>query len=338
MSGPAAATSLTVAVADAGTRLDRWLRRQYPGLPQSRIERLLRTGLIRVGGGKVKAGHRLAAGDQLRLPSGLADETEPKERERPPVAAEDARMLREAVLYQDAAVIVINKPAGLAVQGGTRTPRHLDGMLDVLAADGERPRLVHRLDRDTSGALVLARTAGAAARLASAFRGRSVHKCYWALVDGVPRPTSGRIEAPLAKRGGDGHEQVVEDEDDGRPAVTLYRMVEAIGGRLAWLVLAPLTGRTHQIRAHCALLGTPIVGDGKYGRSEAVSSPGIAPILHLHARRIRLPHPERGIVDVTAPLPPHMAATWRWLGFDPDASEDIEPEGAHPGRARAERR
>ena len=226
-------------------------------------------------------------------------------------------MVRNAVLHRDEAVIVIDKPAGLAVQGGTGTERHLDLLLDALRFDAaERPRLVHRLDKDTSGVLVLARSAAAAAALAAAFRGKTVRKVYWALTVGVPKPRQGRIDLALAKLMGSGGERVVADDEDGKRAITFYRTVAHAGAKIAWLALEPLTGRTHQLRAHAASIGTPILGDGKYGA--ALAHPAGVPNarrLHLHARAIEFPHPGGKRLAVTAPLPPHLRDTWAFFGF-----------------------
>ncbi|HKF71166.1 MAG TPA: RluA family pseudouridine synthase, partial [Stellaceae bacterium] len=214
--------------------------------------------------------------------------------------------------------IALNKPAGLAVQGGTGVDRHLDALLDILRFDAvERPRLVHRLDRDTSGVLVLARSARAAAELAAAFRAKATRKIYWAAVVGLPKPREGKIDLPLAKLQGRLGERVMPDEDDGKPAVTRYEVVSHAGDKLAWLALMPITGRTHQLRAHCVALGTPILGDGKYGgrasRPLGVPEPRK---LHLHARVLILPRPDGSVLKLTAPLPEHMKATWRFLGFE----------------------
>jgi len=234
-------------------------------------------------------------------------------------------MLRTAVLHRDEAVIVIDKPAGLAVQGGTGTERHLDAMLDALRFDAaERPRLVHRLDKDTSGVLVLARSAAAASALAAAFRGKAVRKVYWALTVGVPKPRQGRIDLPLAKLMGSGGERVVADDEDGKRAITFYRTIAHAGAKIAWLALEPQTGRTHQLRAHAASIGTPILGDGKYGA--ALAHPAGVPNarrLHLHARAIEFPHPGGKRLAVTAPLPPHLRDTWVFFGFA--ESEDRDP-------------
>jgi 23S rRNA pseudouridine955/2504/2580 synthase len=316
--------ALEVAADEEGQRLDRWFKRRFPGLGHGRLEKLLRTGQVRVDGARAKAGLRLQRGQRVRVPP--LDET----RSRPPpaprreVSADDARALGAAVLSRDDSVLVINKPPGLAVQGGSKTVRHLDAMLDVLRfGSSERPRLAHRLDKDTSGVLVLGRTARATARLAAAFKAREARKLYWAVVVGVPRPRRGRIESTLAKGGAKGGEKVGESAA-GKKAVTLYQVVDRAGARAAWLALMPLTGRTHQLRAHCVALGTPILGDGKYGgRAAFVPGSGLGDKLHLHAREIVLPHPDGGLLRVTAPLPPHMAAAWEMLGFDTE--DDGEP-------------
>lgn len=334
MTRPATSVAtVSVAADEDGLRLDRWFRRRYPDLTHGRLEKLLRTGQVRVDGGRVKSGFRLAAGQTVRVPPTVRGPADRRADRGIParinendhairITAADARMLTERVLYKDDDVIVLDKPAGLAVQGGTGTPRHLDGMLDALRFGAERPRLVHRLDRDTSGVLVLARTAHAAAKLAAAFRGRDARKIYWAAVVGTPHPSEGRIDAPLTKEGGPKGERIAVEEEDGQRAVTRYRVADRAGKRAAWLVLEPETGRTHQLRVHAAALGTPILGDGKYGgKSAFLGGDGISPKLHLHARAIRIPHPRSGMIEVAAPLPEHMAATWRFLGFD-SASEN----------------
>jgi 23S rRNA pseudouridine955/2504/2580 synthase len=303
---------VVVDIADAGARVDRWFRRRFPHVTHGRLEKWLRTGQVRVDGRRAKASQRLSGGETIRVPPLSADGVRP----RPVVAASmsdaEGRDLRDRVLHVDHDVIVIDKPAGLAVQGGSGTARHLDGMLDALAFDGERPRLVHRLDRDTAGVLVLARSRAAATALSRAFQGRDVRKLYWALVAGVPPARSGRMSVPLAKRPGPRGETVQADPATGERAVTLYRVVEAIGDSLAWLALEPVTGRTHQVRVHCAELGTPIIGDGKYGgRSAFLSQTDVGSGVHLLARAIAFPHPAGGTVAVAAPLPPHMERSWR---------------------------
>jgi 23S rRNA pseudouridine955/2504/2580 synthase len=317
---------VTVADAEAASRLDRWFKRHYPALGHARLERLLRTGQIRVDGKRARASDRVSAGQQIRLPPLI--ETPPPAPALP-VAPADAARLQRQILHRDAAVIVLNKPPGLPVQGGTGAERHLDGLLDALRFDGdERPRLVHRLDRDTSGVLVIARTAAAAAFLTRAFRDRATRKIYWALVAGRPKPAQGRVDLALAKRGGAGGERVRADAEDGKRAVSHYRVVESAGERASWLALMPVTGRTHQLRAHCAAIGTPILGDFKYGGVQAMLA-GLPTTrqLHLHARALALPHPAGGTLRVTAPLPPHMRESWDFFGFlgdvaDPFAGSD----------------
>ncbi len=307
--------TIAVTADEAEIRLDRWFKRHFPDLAHGRLEKLLRTGQVQLDGKRAAAGDRVAPGQQVRVPP-LGEASAPRPAaDSPAIRPADRAMLRNAVLYEDDEVIVIDKPAGLAVQGGTGTGRHLDAMLDALADSGERPRLVHRLDRDTSGALVLARSARAASFLAAAFRGKEVRKAYWALSVGVPKPRQGRIDLPLAKLMTKGAERVVTD-DDGQRALTFYRAVSHAGGKIAWLALEPLTGRTHQLRAHLAAIGTPILGDGKYGGASA-HPPGIpnARQLHLHARAISFPHPKGRRIAVTAPLPQHMRETFAFFGF-----------------------
>lgn len=307
----------TVGWDDAELRLDRWFRRHLPQVPHGMLLKWLRTGQVRVDGRRAEAGTRLAPGNRIRIPP-LPELGLPAARETVPVSDQEARALGRRVLYQDAHVIVLDKPYGLPVQGGPGITRHLDGMLDALAGvglkeGGERPRLVHRLDRDTTGVLVLARSADAAAKLAAAFRGRDAHKTYWAVVAGRPVPVEGRVALALEKSGPPQAERVAV-RDDGAPASTLYRTLDHAARRLAWLELIPLTGRTHQLRVHCVALGAPILGDGKYGGS-ASRVAGLSQALHLHARRLEIPHPAGGILAVEAPLPPHMQATFRDLGF-----------------------
>ena len=318
---------LEVAADEADLRIDRWLRRRFPQVSLAQLQKWLRTGQVRVDGRRVKPGARVESGQAIRVPpvaeagKGESRRSAPKSQ---PVSREDAETLRARVLYRDELVIALDKPPGLAVQGGSGTHRHLDGMLDALAFDAtERPRLVHRLDRDTSGVLLLARSARAAADLAAAFRSKAAQKLYWAIVAGQPRPARGRISAPLAKAAGPGGERVEADEEDGREAVTFYRTIDRAGRKATWLALEPETGRTHQLRVHCAqVLGTPILGDGKYGGAEAfLAGDGIGRGLHLHARAIRMPHPKGGILSIVAPPPPHMAATMAFLGLSAGKAE-----------------
>jgi 23S rRNA pseudouridine955/2504/2580 synthase len=313
------ATIRTVIDDEADIRLDRWVRRHFPTLPQALIERLCRTGRLRVDGQRAAANTRLAPGQAVRVPP-LADRAQ-----SPPAAAEPdpalARAAARMVLYRDDDLIVLNKPAGLPVQGGPGISRHLDRMLDGLRFERpDRPRLVHRLDRDTSGVLVLARSPGVAAKLAAAFRGRDVHKTYWSIVQGRPVPPEGRVDLDLARTGRrtDRIAPAAADDPAAARAITDYRTIDDAGRRFAWLELQPLTGRTHQLRVHCAALGTPILGDDKYGRVpiQRTDEP-----LHLHARRIALPHPAGGTLIAEADLPPHLRETFAKLGFTPPAAQ-----------------
>jgi 23S rRNA pseudouridine955/2504/2580 synthase len=313
--------TITVSGDDGAVRLDRWFRRHYPALAHGRLEKLLRTGQIRVDGKRAKAGDRVVPGQAIRLPpldEAVATALPPR-----PVSPADAAMLQAAILHRDDQLIVLNKPPGLAVQGGTRSERHLDGLLDALRLGHvERPRLVHRLDKDTSGVLVVARTPAAAAFLTRAFRDKTTRKTYWALAVGRPKPAQGRIALALAKQAGHGGERVRADPEEGKHAVTYYRVVDSAGERASWLALMPVTGRTHQLRAHCAAIGTPILGDPKYGGAGAqLAGVPNARRLHLHARELSIPHPQGGILRVTAPLPPHMRQSWEFFGFPGDVED-----------------
>ncbi|MDJ0948192.1 MAG: RluA family pseudouridine synthase [Alphaproteobacteria bacterium] len=312
-----------VAFDEADLRLDRWFKRHFPGLAHGQLQKLLRTGQIRVEGRRAKANQRLAPGQQIRVPP-LAAPVEPTPKPTPRLDPEDAAALRAAVLYRDDAVIALNKPPGLAVQGGSRVAVHLDAMLDALRFGApDRPRLVHRLDKDTSGVLLLGRTPAAAARLATAFRRKATRKLYWALVVGVPKPRSGTVDLALAKGPAHGGERMMAGVKDGKRAVTRYHVLEAAGREVAWLALSPITGRTHQLRAHCAALGTPILGDGKYGGKGAfLQGHGVSRKMHLHAREIALARPDGSLLTVAAPLPEHMARSFQFFGFDPAAAED----------------
>lgn len=312
----------TVAEDEAETRLDRWFRRHFPRLTQGALQRMLRTGQVRVNGKRADAGTRLAPGQAVRvppLPAGPAGSAEGR-RTAPPVDEGAVRDLAERIIHRDASLLVLDKPHGLPVQGGPGIRLSVDVMLDGLRFEAaERPRLVHRLDRDTSGVLVLARSVAVAARLAAAFRGREVEKTYWALVIGTPDASEGRIDLALAKeRGGPRGERTraVDDAAEGTRAITDFRTLDAVRRRVTWLELRPLTGRTHQLRVHCAEgLGCPVLGDGKYGGA-AAHMEGISGKLHLHARALRLPHPEGGTLEVAAPLPPHMRESFAFFGFE----------------------
>ena len=332
--GTGAVRTIEVEDVEAGSRLDRWFKRRYPSLSHGRIEKLLRTGQIRVDGKRVKAGLRLSPGMRIRVPPIADAESAARTpaRAREP-SRDDAARLRALVLYRDDDVIAIDKPPGLAVQGGTKTLIHLDAMLDALRFGmDERPRLVHRLDKDSSGVLLLARTPAAASRLTAAFRRREARKTYWAVTVGVPRPRQGRIDLSLAKLPGRGGERMVADAEAGKRAITHYSVIETAGQTAAWVALSPLTGRTHQLRAHCAHLATPILGDGKYGAKAAfLAGRGVSRKLHLHARALSIPHPRAGRIDVTAPLPAHMAETFALFGFDVDAEAARDPFAGDEG-------
>jgi 23S rRNA pseudouridine955/2504/2580 synthase len=318
--------TLTVAPEDAEIRLDRWFKRHFPDLGHGRLEKLLRTGQVRLDGKRADASDRVAAGQSIRVPPlpATPPPTPAAKPPRPAPSAADTKLLQERVLYKDQDIIVINKPEGLAVQGGTGTSRHLDGLLDALRFDAkERPRLVHRLDKDTSGVLVLARSARSAARLGELFRGKTVHKVYWAITVGAPKPRNGKIDQPLAKQAGPGGERVAVDGEDGDRALTYYRTVARASDRFAWLALEPVNGRTHQLRVHCLTLDTPILGDGKYGGAAAhPESLAHARKLHLHARAVALPLHNGKMLTVTAPLPPHMRESWDFFGFEENSERD----------------
>jgi 23S rRNA pseudouridine955/2504/2580 synthase len=309
----------TVTPDESGMRVDRFLEARFPGLSFSHIQRIIRKGELRVNGRRAQPKQRLEAGQAVRIPPlTLAP---PKPRDDAPAAQKDRAFLKSITLHEDADVLVLNKPIGLAVQGGSGTTRHLDGMLDALRdAQGQRPRLVHRLDKDTAGCLLVAKTRFAATALAKTFRSRSARKTYWALVVGVPKPQQGRISTFLAKeeREDESIMRIAQHGEKGAShAVTYYAVVETSAHTMAWISLKPVTGRTHQLRAHMAHIGHPIVGDPKYFSKENWELPGgMQNRLHLLARRIAVPHPRGGVIDITAPLPPHMLQSWNLLGLD----------------------
>lgn len=314
--------TLTVEPDEAGMRIDRFLTTRFPLLPFTRVQSIVRKGELRVDGKRAKPNDRLEPGMNVRVPPLKLDQ--PTERPRSATRiSDDADFLRSLILYEDAEMMILNKPFGLAVQGGSGTVRHVDGLLDALTEPGgQRPRLVHRLDKDTAGCLIVAKTRLAAATLAKSFRSRAARKVYWALAAGVPRVHQGRISTYLAKdqpTDADARMRVAKHGDEGAShALTYYALVDKAAQKLCWLSLKPVTGRTHQLRAHAAHIGHPIVGDPKYFDVENWELPGgIQNRLHLLARRIVIPHPRTGKpVDVSAPLPPHMAQSWNLLGFD----------------------
>ena len=321
----------TVRPDDDDVRLDRWFKRHLPEVGFAMVSRWARTGQIRVDGKRADVDTRLVAGQTLRVPPGG---TIPLggggEKTRKPLTEEEVAAADAMVMTQDRAAIILNKPPGLATQGGSGTFSHVDGLLDAyVTGSGPRPRLVHRLDKDTSGVLLVARTPGSAAYFSKHFAGRSARKIYWALVVGIPEVYDGLIELPLSKQPGTGGEKMMVDESGpdgkggGQTARTRYRVIDRAGNSCAWVELQPLTGRTHQLRVHMAAIGHPIVGDGKYGGQGAFLTGSISRKMHLHARRLVIPHPEGDTLDVTAPLPEHFAASLTQLGF-------VESEGDLP--------
>ncbi|MDE0878665.1 MAG: RluA family pseudouridine synthase [Sphingomonas bacterium] len=303
---------------DDGIRLDRWFKRHLPDTSFTTVAKWARTGQLRVDGSRATPGDRIVAGQILRVPPPEPTHVDEKpKRERPALSDDQTAFARDMVIHKDLQGLVLNKPPGLATQGGTKTHEHVDGLLDALQYEAEgRPKLVHRLDKDTSGALLVARTSRAAAFFAKAFSGRTARKVYWALIVDVPSIDDGMIELPIGKQPGTGGEKMHVDEENGAPARTRYRVIERAGNRAAWVELQPFTGRTHQLRVHMAAIGHPIVGDGKYGGAAAFLTGGISRKMHLHARRIRVDHPDGGTIDVTADLPTHFAESLKQLGFD----------------------
>jgi len=330
-----------------GMRIDRWFKRRLPTLALSHLAKICRKGEVRLDGKRVETSSRIAAGQKIRVPPLSVDAPKAPAVKKPAQVEADARAIRDMILFEDRDLMALNKPHGLAVQGGSGTKIHLDGMLASLANErGDRPVLVHRLDRDTSGVLLVAKTRKMAADLGEIFRSRAAKKIYWALVEGVPRPAQGRISLYLAKgegmgdarparksgQGGEARRDIEKmrvakhGEAEAQHSVTYYAIVDKLAPRLAWLSMKPLTGRTHQLRAHAEAIGCPIVGDPKYGHGEEDrrrrADPnrnlpaGIENKLHLLARRLILPHPRGGVLDVTAPLPPHMKKSWDLFGFD----------------------
>jgi 23S rRNA pseudouridine955/2504/2580 synthase len=325
--------TIEVKSSEAGIRLDRWFRVHFPDVGYAYLQKLLRTGQIRVDSRRVEANERLEAGARVRVPKVVRQEKKPA---APTVKSPlglskaDRSRIEHMILYEDDHVLVLNKPFGLAVQGGTGTKRHIDGMLAGMADRfGDRPRLVHRLDRDTTGVLLVAKHRDAAAKLGRLFQTRSAAKTYWALVKGVPKPHQGKVEAPLVKAAGPDGDRVRKalpgEQEVAMHATTHYSLIDRVASKAAWMSLKPVTGRQHQLRAHMALIGHPIVGDNKYGGDKNTPAEQIEDKLHLHARRLVLPHPySGGKIDVTAPLPEHMKKTWELLGLDAERYEKAE--------------
>ncbi|WP_454627176.1 RluA family pseudouridine synthase [Bradyrhizobium cenepequi] len=325
---PTKVQTVAVTADEDNMRVDRFLEARFPGLSFSHIQRIVRKGELRVDGKRADSKDRLQEGQSVRIPPLRLDTP------KAPGALSEAQSktlaaLKEMTLFEDADVLVLNKPAGLAVQGGSGTTRHIDQMLEVMRdAKGQKPRLVHRIDKETSGCLLVAKTRFAATHLTGAFRSRSARKIYWALVAGVPKPKQGRISTYLAKEESDDDTimRIAAHGDEGAShAVTYYAVVETAAQKLAWVSLKPVTGRTHQLRAHMAHIGHAIVGDPKYFNRENWELPGgLQNRLHLLARRIVIPHPRGGVIDVSAPLPPHMQQSWNLLGLDTSRFDPIE--------------
>jgi 23S rRNA pseudouridine955/2504/2580 synthase len=338
--------TVTIASDDDGVRIDRWFKRHYPNVTHGLLEKLLRKGEVRLDGKRAKSATHVAVGQAMRLPPQVIHARPPEkanaEAPRSPIPKQMGS-LADRILYMDKQVIVIDKPAGLATQGGSGLTRHVDGMLDSLTFEkNTRPKLVHRLDRDTSGVLLVARTTQTASGLSASLALRDTSKVYWALTRGVPKQKNGVIKAALAKEGGFGphgrdERMAVSEDDDAKDALTEYAVMATAGAEFAWVAARPITGRTHQIRVHLASIGTPIVGDFKYGGAGSRGKGDIADKLHLHARSIDIGRPDGGRLQVTAPLSPHMVKSWQTLGFDPDDKRHPFPPKKHELKKAAQR-
>lgn len=319
--------TLRVQSSEADMRLDRWFRVHFPDVGYTYLQKLLRSGQVRVDSKRAQANDRLTAGMEVRVPAVVRQPKKQATGLKAPlgVSKGDRDAIEQMIIFEDDHVLVLNKPFGLAVQGGTGTKKHIDGMLEGMADrfGGERPRLVHRIDRDTTGILLVAKTRDAAARLGKTFQTRSAAKTYWALVKGVPKPPQGKIEAALVKASGPDGDRVRKarpgEQAEAMHATTHYSVIDQVARKAAWVSLKPVTGRQHQLRAHMHMIGHPIVGDNKYEGDVNMPAENIDKKLHLHARRLIIPHPKTGgKIDVTAPLPDHMRRTWDTLGFDPE--------------------
>ncbi|WP_108812495.1 RluA family pseudouridine synthase [Sphingorhabdus sp. Alg231-15] len=321
----------TVSADDDDIRLDRWFKRHMEDVPFNVVSRWSRTGQLRLDGKRVSPGDRINEGQIIRVPPAEIERPGRVAKQRTELSPDQIDFAQELVIHKDKAAIVVNKPPGLATQGGSKTTTHLDGLLDALTYDAKsRPKLVHRLDKDTSGAILLARSPGAASFFSKRFSGRTARKVYWALVMGVPEIADGMIDLPLSKQPGSGGEKMHVDEENGQAAKSRYRIIERAGNRACWVELQPFTGRTHQLRVHMAAIGHPILGDGKYGGKDAFLTGSISRKMHLHARRLRIEHPDGHKLDVKADLPPHFAETIEGLGLDLSIG-DLPLEEKKPG-------
>ena len=303
----------TVSESEKDIRLDRWFKHHYPDISHALLEKLLRKKNIRVNNVKASANTRLLTGDVVRIPPLKTQTEKPKTKQ---LSKADISLMEKMVLYKDKDILVLNKPAGLAVQGGSKTVHHVDGMLDALRFDyDEKPHLVHRLDKETSGILVIARTAQSAKYLSNLFKTKDIRKTYWALVAGLPNPEKGKIEAPLIqKRTGKNFDTRGIDEN-GHPAVSLYQVQDHLADKISWLQMSPLTGRTHQLRIHAAqVLKTPIIGDDRYGTKTEIEKK-LPSKMFLHARAITIPILNKKSLVVEAPLPEHFQQAFQQFGF-----------------------
>lgn len=317
--------TVTVTQDDDGQRLDRWLKKHVPDLPYALVQKLIRKGQIRVDGGRVKTDSRLIAGQEVRLPPSAEGG---KQDQYFRAHKGDAELVRSMIIYDDGDLMAINKPSGYAAQGGLRIERHIDGLMETMAdEEGNKPKLCHRLDRDTSGVLMLARSREMAMKMGRAFEGKLIRKYYYALVSPAPEMNEGSITAPLIKGDGPYKDMMIVDTENGKFARSEFRVIERAAKKAAFIAMWPRTGRTHQLRVHAAVGDFPIIGDEKYGNvdasNETIEALGLAPRLHLHAARIMLPHPDtREMLDIRAPLPTELKKSWEAYGFDPHYDAD----------------
>ncbi|MBT4879987.1 MAG: RluA family pseudouridine synthase [Alphaproteobacteria bacterium] len=309
-----------------GGRLDRLLKKQFPQLSHGAIQKMLRTGQIRINGKRIKGSIRLEKGQSLRIPPRTSEEEVPKKKAIY-LTQKEKQLLKDLMLYEDKDMIVLDKPSGLATQGGSKTLQHVDRLMEgMIDENGIKPKLVHRLDKNTSGLLLLAKTDKMATYLARAFQEKKIEKTYWAITIGVPKPLEGEIDLPLLKKRGDIGEQMVVDHKDGKKAITRYRVIDHAHKKAAWLEMVPLTGRTHQLRAHCQAMGTPVQGDRKYGRrKDFLKGDDISELMHLHARTLKVPMPSGKIMSFQSPLPDHMKQTFKALGFKETDAKETKP-------------
>jgi 23S rRNA pseudouridine955/2504/2580 synthase len=311
---------------DHDCRLSTWIIRNNKLLSFNSVNTLCRKGLIRVNGLKTKASYRLVAGDTVRMPTPFSKtlDKKPKLKFDPLLEKE----LIDSVIFKDEYLIAINKPEGLASQGGSyQGDRHIDAYKSIFQFDSnEAPRLIHRLDKDTSGVLLLARNAKAANIFTSLFRQKLVEKVYWALVEGVPRKKEGIVESYIGKldiwrpnfQKDLDREKRSWNKENTKKALSYYRVIKQVGSQYAWLQLKPATGRTHQLRIHCAKLGTMIVGDRKYRNSQSGNFKDSidSEKLFLHAKSLTFMHPvSKKTTVIEAELPKHMSLAWKRFGW-----------------------